>query len=256
MGTGFPSKLLKNHRFCGTAAWQSDHQCLHCHRNRSGKKWHCKDPETEESQRCCHWFWQRKSLLSSGTSHWKAEGHLYPKLHRNPPKRKRNHLLCHQKKRGYFVWEIIETRRLCNPLPRWNEQRYPQKKSGWFHLWPRSGCDCHQCFWHGNRQIQCAFRHPLQHASEHGKLLPGSWPRRTWWWTCKMYPSLFHSGCDDQQTPSWKQRLRRYGFSGNWTGKTSGFPPSPTYGRLLYDHLLPAQLHPGILRRNHTSALW
>ena len=38
MGTGFPSKLLKNHRFCGTAAWQSDHQCLHCHRNRSGKK--------------------------------------------------------------------------------------------------------------------------------------------------------------------------------------------------------------------------
>ncbi|MFR5152487.1 MAG: DEAD/DEAH box helicase [Ruminococcus sp.] len=38
MGTGFPSKLLKNHRFCRTAAWQSDHQCLHCHRNRSGKK--------------------------------------------------------------------------------------------------------------------------------------------------------------------------------------------------------------------------
>ena len=27
------------------------------------------------------------------------------------------------------------------------------------------------------------------------------------------------------------------------------------YKRQLYDHLLPAQLHPGILRRNHTSAL-
>ena len=48
-------------------------------------------------------FDREKSLLSSGTSHWKAEGHLYPKLHRNPPKRKWNHLLCHQKKRGYFV---------------------------------------------------------------------------------------------------------------------------------------------------------
>ena len=33
-------------------------------------------------------FDREKSLLSSGTSHWKAEGHLYPKLHRNPPKRK------------------------------------------------------------------------------------------------------------------------------------------------------------------------
>ncbi len=27
-GQDFPSKLLKNHRFCRTAAWQSNHQCF------------------------------------------------------------------------------------------------------------------------------------------------------------------------------------------------------------------------------------
>ena len=54
---------------------------------------------------------------------------------------------------------------------------------------------------------------------------------------------FYHSGCDDEQTPSWKQRLRGHGFPGNRPGKAPGFPPPPAYGRLLHDHQLPAQLH-------------
>ena len=96
-GQDFRPSYLKIIDFCGTAAWQSDHQCLHCHRNRSGKNDIARILKLKNPNVVVTGFDRENLYYQVEHLTGKQKDIFYPKLHRNPPKRKWNHLLCHQK---------------------------------------------------------------------------------------------------------------------------------------------------------------